>query len=76
MPTAAIVVEVRSPDDETYDKFAFSFEHGVEEILVADLASKSVRWFVRSPGTLVANERSQLLGLTNLDVAKVLKWAD
>ena len=33
LPTAAIVVEVRSPDDETYDKFDFYFENGVEEVL-------------------------------------------
>ncbi|MDQ6727027.1 MAG: Uma2 family endonuclease [Actinomycetota bacterium] len=37
VPTAAVVVEIVSPDDETYAKFDFYARHAVDEILVADL---------------------------------------
>jgi hypothetical protein len=36
VPTAALVVEIVSPDDETYEKLPFYAAHGVEEILVAE----------------------------------------
>ncbi|MDQ3680552.1 MAG: Uma2 family endonuclease [Actinomycetota bacterium] len=34
--------EIISPDDETYEKFGFYADHGVEEIIVADPAARSV----------------------------------
>ncbi len=72
--SAAIVVEVRSPDDETYDKFDFYFERGIEEVLVTDLATKVVTWFVRGDSAFVHNDRSEILGLTTADVAAALDW--
>jgi Uma2 family endonuclease len=72
--TAAIVVEVRSPDDESYEKFDFYFEHGVEEILIADLTTHEVRWFARGADGFVDADRSALLGVTSADVAAVAGW--
>ena len=43
IPPAAIVVEIVSPDDETYDKFDFYWRHDVTEVLVADAAQRSIR---------------------------------
>lgn len=71
---AAIVVEVRSPDDETFDKFEFYFEHGVEELLVADLVTQRVRWFLRGDATLEYAEASALLGVSARDIEVALKW--
>lgn len=42
--TAAIVVEVGSPGDESYRKFDFYFAQGVEEVLIVDPARRSVAW--------------------------------
>lgn len=39
---ADLAVEVRSPDDETFDKFPFYARRGVTEILVVDRAAKAV----------------------------------
>ncbi|MDQ6616287.1 MAG: Uma2 family endonuclease [Actinomycetota bacterium] len=36
VPSAAVVVEIVSPDDETYDKFGFYAAHDVDELIVAD----------------------------------------
>ena len=34
VPTAAAVIEIESPDDETWDKFGFYAERAVDEVLV------------------------------------------
>ena len=57
IPDAAIVVEIVSPDDETYAKFGFYAAHGVEEILVADPTEKRIRCFRRT-GRPTPNRRS------------------
>ena len=74
LSTAAVVVEVRSPDDESYAKFDFYFEHGVEEILIADLTTKRAHWFLRGPSEFEPASRSDLLGLTTSEVASALGW--
>jgi Uma2 family endonuclease len=43
------VVEILSPNAETFAKFDFYGGHGVEEILVADLDKRSIRLW-RSDG--------------------------
>jgi Uma2 family endonuclease len=39
------VIEIRSPDDETYEKFAFFASLGVREIIVIDRDTKRVELF-------------------------------
>jgi Putative restriction endonuclease len=74
LATAAIVVEVRSLDDETYEKFEFYFDHGVEEILVCDLATSTVQWFSRGDASFVKTDASIILGLTSTDVLAGIEW--
>lgn len=38
VPRAAIVVEIASSRDETWEETAVHFAHGVEELLIADVA--------------------------------------
>jgi Uma2 family endonuclease len=73
LPTAVIVVEVRSPD-ETFEKFGFYFGRGVEEILVADLVTKQVAWFRRSESGFVAAQNTNVIDLSSTDVEHVLGW--
>ncbi len=73
-PTATMVVEVRSPDDESYDKFGFYFAHGVEELLIADLPTETVSWFVRDSNGFQSDVVSQILGLTSAQVTETLGW--
>jgi Uma2 family endonuclease len=72
--TAAIVVEVRSPDDETFEKFGFYFDHGVDEVLVADLVSRTVTWFLRGTDCYVASATSELLSIGSAEVQTALGW--
>lgn len=73
--TAAVVVEVVSPDDETFAKFGFYATHGVEEILVADPAIRSVRLFaLTETGNYVEHDHSALLGVDAAELTASIPW--
>jgi Uma2 family endonuclease len=72
--TATIVVEVRSPNDESYDKFSFYFDRNVEELLVVDLHSESVSWFSRGFDRFEQIAASTILSLSIGDVLGAVGW--
>ena len=74
VPTACIVVEVLSPDDETFQKFDFYFAQGVQELVVADPASRSLRWWARGEAGFEPVAASALLGVAVADVAARIDW--
>ncbi len=74
LATAAIVMEIVSPDDETWAKFDFYLAHGVEEIIVVDPAEQSVRFFLRSGITYAESDVSLLLGVTSAWLAIEIDW--
>jgi len=74
VPSAAIVVEIVSPDDETYAKFGFYAAQGVEEIIVADPAERLVRYFLRDGERFVVAPTSALLGVGADDLAGAIDW--
>jgi Uma2 family endonuclease len=73
-PTAAIVVEVVSPDDESRRKFAFYHRLGVEEVLVVDPEARTAEWFERAPDAFRAVAGSTLLGLAGTELASLIEW--
>lgn len=48
LATAAVVVEILSPDDETFEKFSFYARHDVDEVLVADPAARRITLWRRA----------------------------
>jgi Uma2 family endonuclease len=74
VPTAAIVVEVLSPGDETWEKFGFYARHGVEEICVADPRAGSIRWFRLAGHAYEEVDRSDLLGVSVGDLVAAIDW--
>jgi Uma2 family endonuclease len=74
VPSAAVVVEVLSPHDETWEKFPFYFERGVEEICVADPRGRTVQWFIRGDGAFEETGSSPLLGVTVADLVAQIAW--
>ena len=72
--TAAIVVEVESPDDETWDKLDFYAEHGVDEILIVSAESRSVTWSKFDGDSYMRTEYSHLLGPTTHSLIEKIKW--
>jgi len=74
LETAAIVIEILSPDDETFEKFPFYAAHGVDEVLVVDPDRRRVRVFELEGATYQEAERSPLLGVAGSDLAAALTW--
>ena len=74
--SAVLVVEVVSPDDETYEKFGFYATHGVDEILVANPADRSVRCHRRTGGAYQETAASSLLGVTMDRIVSGIAWPD
>lgn len=73
--TAAIVVEVVSPDDQTFAKLPFYLAHDVDEVLVVDAGTRAARWFIRSGDHYDERPASSRVGITSSDVAAGLRWA-
>jgi hypothetical protein len=74
VPTAAAVVEIESPDDETWDKLDFYAEHGVEEVLVVTRSTRSVTWLGLSGRGYSRMAFSNLLGPETTRLATSLDW--
>jgi len=74
VPTAAVVVEVVSPDDETYAKFSFYAANGVEELIVADPHTRSVRCFRRDGAGFAEVTESELLRVGASDLTAGIAW--
>jgi Uma2 family endonuclease len=74
LDTAAIVVEIVSPDDETYEKFPFYAAHGVSEVLVVEPDERRVLVFVLEGDAYAANGRSSLLGVEATALTDAITW--
>lgn len=80
LPTAALVVEIVSPGDETWAKLPFYAAHGVEELLIVDPATRAVRWLALSRDQSEdakpygAVERSGLIDLGAEELARLIDW--
>ena len=72
--SAAVVGEVVSPDDESYAKFGFYAAHGVEEIVVANPRSRSVRCFHAEGGHFIEGPGSELLGVRADELTAAIDW--
>lgn len=73
-PGAAIVVEVTSPGDESYAKFDFYHRLGVEEILVVDPLRHAVEWYQRGDDRFERAPGSDLLKVTEAELAAEIDW--
>lgn len=73
-PTAEIVVEIVSPDDESRNKFDFYFRVGVKEVVIADPSARTVEWYSRTVSGFEVVEASDLLGISAQWLAKEIDW--
>ena len=74
LSTAAVVVEIVSPGDETYDKLPFYAAHGVDEVLVADPARRRVQVLVLSGDHYQDAEASAILGAQASELSIAVRW--
>jgi Uma2 family endonuclease len=73
-PTAALVVEIVSPGDETWEKLPFYAAHSVDEVLIVDPRERSVSWLELKAGGYQPIERSGLIDLGAQDLVQRLEW--
>lgn len=73
-PTAALVVEIVSPDDETWQKLPFYAAHGVDEVLIVDPEERSVHWLGLAGDEYSEVERSGLIELGAAELAERIDW--
>jgi Uma2 family endonuclease len=72
--TVAVAVEIRSPNDETFDKLGFYADHQVDELVIVDPQARTVEWLALEHGGYRATEHSRVIGLTSAELADQLDW--
>jgi Uma2 family endonuclease len=75
-PTAALVVEVVSPGDESWQKLPFYAAHGVDEILIVDPQERVVHWLGLTGDGYEPIERSALIDYWPERLAERIDWPD
>lgn len=73
-PTAALVLEILSPRDKTWQKLAFYAARGVEELLIVDPRKQTVQWLGLGEGGYEPIERSGLIDLGAEELAERIVW--
>jgi Uma2 family endonuclease len=72
--TAALVIEIVSPHDESWDKLPFYAAHDVDEVLIVDPAKRSVDWLALTDGEYRPVEHSGLIDLGPRELAEQIEW--
>ena len=72
--TAAMVVEIISPGDESRQKLPFYAAHDVDEVLLVDPADRTVTWLALHDGDYEPVQRSGLIELGPAELARRLNW--
>ncbi len=72
--TAALVVEIVSPNDKSWEKLPFYAAHDVDEVLIVDPGTHSVDWLGLSDGDYHPIERSGLIDLGVSDLVEQIDW--
>ena len=76
LPTAAIVVEILSPDDETFEKLPFYAAHEVDEVIIVDPMAQRVRIFALAYGRYEESGASTLLNVSVGELSAAIRWPD
>lgn len=74
--TAALVVEIVSPNDKTWEKLGFYAAHGVDELLIVDPERRTVHWFGLTEGEYRLLVRSGLIELGPDELAVQIEWPE
>jgi len=72
--TAALVVEVVSPGDDSWKKLPFYAAHRVEEVVIVDPQERSVKWLGLADDDYRPLERSGLIELGPGELAERVDW--
>jgi Uma2 family endonuclease len=73
-PTAALVIEIVSPDDESWEKLPFYAAHDVDEVLIVDPAKHAINWLTLHDGEYRPIEHSGLIELGTDELGERTEW--
>jgi Uma2 family endonuclease len=73
-PSAALVIEIVSPGDESWGKLEFYAAHGVEELLIVDPQESTVSWLGLEGSEYQHLKRSRLIELSATELADRVDW--
>lgn len=74
LPTAALVIEIVSPGDESWEKLGFYAAHGVDEVLILDPEERHVHWLGLSADEYAPIDRSRLIDLGPAELRGRIDW--
>jgi Uma2 family endonuclease len=74
-PTAALVVEILSPKDESWAKLPFYAAHDVAEVLIVDPKQREIHWLGLRGEGYEPLERSALIDFGPAELAERIVWA-
>ena len=74
LPTATMVIEIVSPDDETYEKLPFYARHHVQEVLIVDGSSRTVAVLALRDGAYAPSPTSDVIGLSAEELTAAIDW--
>jgi Uma2 family endonuclease len=74
LPTAALVVEIVSPGDESWEKLPFYAKHEVDEVVIVDPQKRAVDWLALAGGAYEPIEHSALIELGSAELSALIDW--
>jgi Uma2 family endonuclease len=74
VPTAKLVVEIRSLDDESWEKLPFYAARGVDEVIILEPDGHAIYWFALINVDYVAVGYSRLIDLGPDELSACLDW--
>jgi Uma2 family endonuclease len=75
VPTAALVLEIVSPGDDSWNKLEFYGAHDVDEVLIVDPQERRVHWLALQPDRQYRPvDRSALVELGPAELAEQIDW--
>lgn len=72
--TAALVIEIVSPGDESWEKLPFYAARGVEELLIVDPQTQTVSWLGLEAGNYQHLKRSRLVATGPAELGEQIDW--
>jgi Uma2 family endonuclease len=75
-PSAALVIEIVSPDDETWSKLGFYAAHQVGELLIVDPERRTIDWLSLRDNEYEPIERSALIASGPAELAEGVDWPE
>ncbi|MGO9955001.1 MAG: Uma2 family endonuclease [Solirubrobacteraceae bacterium] len=75
VPTAALAIEIVSPDEDTWEKLPLYARRGVEELAIVDPRERRVTWLALDvDGEYGDVENSRVIELSAAELAERLDW--